>query len=177
MNLDFVLQLITYTVPAVVIAFISYVYFSKLIEKQSLRDRFIIENLSKPQFDSKALKLQACERLVILAERINIKNLLLRINPTTEDINAYQFLLVQHIEQEYEYNIAQQLYISNELWDLITTTKNTTIQYIQVGAVQNNTLTASAFRSKLLQDSIAIQKSSDLITKAIREEAKHHLNT
>ncbi|MDR2223730.1 MAG: hypothetical protein LBE34_13510 [Flavobacteriaceae bacterium] len=177
MDTDFVLQLLMYTIPAVVVAFVSYVYFSKLIEKQTQRDRFIIENLSKSQFDSKALKLQACERLVILGERINIKNLLLRINPTSEDINAYQFLLTQHIEQEYEYNIAQQLYVSNELWDLITSTKNTTIQYIQVSANQNSTLTASAFRSRLLQDSVAIQKGADLVIKAINEEAKHHLNS
>jgi hypothetical protein len=167
-----------YTVPAVVVAFISYVYFSKLIEKQTQRDRFIIENLSsKTEFDSKGLKLQACERLVILGERINIKNLLLRVNPTSEDINAYQFLLTQHIEQEYEYNIAQQLYISSDLWNLITASKNATIQFIQTNANQHNNITATALRSKLLQDSVNIQKSSDLVIKAINEEAKHHLNS
>lgn len=175
MNVDFVLQLVLYTVPALIVAALSYLYFSKLLEKQTQRDQFIIKSLSKPTYDTKAAKMQACERLIILAERTSLKNLLLRTNPTSESSTDYQFLLTQHIEQEFEYNVSQQLYVSAELWDIVLQTKATIILYIQSIAKQNNNVDALTLRSILLQESLQIQHKTDIMAKAIKEEATYTL--
>lgn len=171
MNTDFILQLVLYTVPALVVAALSYLFFARLLEKQNQRDKFIITNLPQTTYDSKAAKMQAYERLLILGERTSLKNILLRTNPISENSKDYQFLLTQHIEQEYEYNVSQQLYISHELWEIVLTTKKTNIMFIQTIANQNKHVDALTLRSLLLQESIKIQAKSDIMNKAIKEEA------
>ncbi len=180
MNIDSVLNLIPYTIPAVVVAGISYVFFQKIIDKQSQRDKFIIDHFTKAtpatnSVDSKALKLQACERLIIFAERSDLKKLLLRIQPISDNVLAYSHLLIQHIEQEFEYNITQQIYVSETLWNIVETNKNSNQQIIQQVASLNQAENVEQFQKLLLEHSVVLQRSTDVLFKAINEEAKFNL--
>lgn len=74
----------------------------------------------------KALQLQAYERLVILTERISLRNLIDRVPPAGSAI-AYQQLLVDTIKQEYEYNLSQQLYVTSQAWQAINSLKEQNI--------------------------------------------------
>ncbi len=180
MNTEIITNIIQYTVPAVVVAGVAYLFFQKLLEKQSQRDRFIISELTKPKeqnstIDSKALKLQACERLVLFAERSDLKKLILRVQPISDNVLAYSHLLIQHIEQEFEYNITQQIYVSEALWNIVETTKNSTLQIIQQVAKLNQAENVEQFQKMLLDHSIILQKSTDVLVKGINEEAKYNL--
>lgn len=178
MNVDVFAQIAAYAIPALVVAGLSYLYFGKILQKQTDRDRFIIDKLSNTgiQIDTKALKLQACERLIIFMERIDLKKLILRIPPTSNDKNAYQLLLTQHIEQEFEYNIAQQIYVSNQLWDIITHAKNTVVNTVQQTANNGSLKDAYELRNQLMTESVSIQKNIDVALLSIKEEAKYVMN-
>src|ERR1700675_2582741 len=54
------------------------------------------------------LKLQAYERLILLADRIALPNLISRSNQPGLSVREMQNLLVQTIRQEFEHNITQQ---------------------------------------------------------------------
>lgn len=177
MDLNFILTSLQYVIPAIVVAGLSYVFFQKIIDKQSKRDYFIIKELTTKDsgIDSKALKLQACERLVIYAERSDLKKLILRVQPLSTDTQAYAHLLVQHLEQEFEYNVTQQLYVSEELWAIVVHTKNTLITVIQQTAKLPEATTALLLQNLLLNESVNIQNKVDILLRAIREETKHNL--
>ncbi|MBX3239987.1 MAG: hypothetical protein KIT80_22075 [Chitinophagaceae bacterium] len=74
----------------------------------------------------KSLQLQAYERLVILAERISLRNLIGRVSPTGTAL-AYQAALVDTIRQEYDYNLSQQLYVSSQAWQAVSSLKEQNI--------------------------------------------------
>src|SRR2546423_2199348 len=100
--------------------------FSYLREKKSL---------SRPaeKADSKAtlpLKLQAYERLVLLADRIALPNLISRVNDTGMSAKEMQVILTQTIRQEFEHNITQQIYVSPEAWEAIRSLKEQNILII-----------------------------------------------
>jgi len=176
MNLNFILTTVQYLLPALVVAGVAYVFFQKILERQAQRDHFIITQLTKDvAIDSKALKLQACERLIIYAERSDFKKLLLRIQPLSTDVQAYAHLLVQHLEQEFEYNVTQQLYVSEELWTIVVLTKNTLITTIQQTAKMPEATSAVVYQNLLLKESIRIQNKVDILLKAIKEETKFNL--
>jgi hypothetical protein len=78
---------------------------------------------SKRQSKSVSLRLQAYERMTLFMERINPSQLLVRITPHSEDKNEYQNFVIAQIEQEYEHNMTQQIYISDECWSIIVTAK------------------------------------------------------
>lgn len=85
------------------------------------------KELEKRSVADTALQLQAYERLTILTERISLKNLLSRISPADMQVGVYQSLLVESIKQEYEYNLSQQLYVSNQVWEALTNLKEQNI--------------------------------------------------
>lgn len=67
------------------------------------------------------LRLQACERFTLMLERIAVPNLLLRTPPPEGATPAeYLALLLLSIRQEFEYNVTQQIYVSDSLWQIIT---------------------------------------------------------
>jgi hypothetical protein len=83
-----------------------------------------------PQSDKSAdsnalltLRLQAYERLVLLADRIALPNLVNRFNQSGLTAREMQSLLVQTIKQEFEHNITQQIYVSAEAWDAVRNLK------------------------------------------------------
>jgi len=65
------------------------------------------------------LKLQAYERLVILCERISLPNLISRVNRPDFSAKEMQYMLVENIKQEFEYNASQQIYVSQTAWEAV----------------------------------------------------------
>ncbi|WHT39203.1 MULTISPECIES: hypothetical protein [Myroides] len=177
MNLNLLLTSLQYVLPALIVAGLAYVFFQKILEKQTQRDRFILAQLSNKDtgIDTKALKLQACERLVIYAERSDLKKLILRVQPLSTDTQAYAHLLVQHLEQEYEYNVTQQLYVSPELWAIVVHTKNALITTIQHTAKLPEATSALLYQNLLLNESVKIQNKVEILLRAIKEETQANL--
>lgn len=76
------------------------------------------------------LRLQAYERLALLAERISLQNLLSRINNSGLNSRQMQVSLIDSIKQEYDYNISQQIYVSPEVWRAINNLKEQNIYIV-----------------------------------------------
>ncbi len=126
-------------------------------------DRTAPPRKSSPQL------LQAYERLTILMERTDLHRLVNRVLPISPVKQDYAHFLIQTIEQEYEFNIGQQIYVTDEAWALITTAKNTIIQDILKTALREELLSADELRTALLKrntkDSI-----TDLAKTRLRKE-------
>jgi len=85
-----------------------------------------------------SLQLQAYERLVILVERIGLRNLI--GNQPTEGLTAreYQAVLVDAIKREFEYNVSQQIYVAPKAWEAVQNLKENNIYVInQLGSFLN----------------------------------------
>lgn len=76
------------------------------------------------------LKLQAYERLLLYVERIQFPVLVKRVFYTGMSRNDFQFSLLQNVQDEYEHNIAQRLYVTEETWQLIDLSKEEVLQNI-----------------------------------------------
>lgn len=77
-----------------------------------------------PEESTRPLQLQAYERLVMLADRISLPNLISRANQPGLDARQMQGLLTDSIKQEVEYNTSQQIYVSKIAWDAIGNLKD-----------------------------------------------------
>ena len=92
------------------------------------------KNLIKknPELNNETLKLrlQAYERLTLLAERIALQNLIIRISNAGLSARQTQSALVEAIKMEYEYNISQQVYVSAEAWRAVNNLKEQNIYIV-----------------------------------------------
>lgn len=73
---------------------------------------------------TKQLQLQAYERLILLADRIALPNLISRLNEPGLGARDMQAVLIHNIKTEFEYNITQQMYVSQDAWDAIRNLKD-----------------------------------------------------
>ncbi len=150
MDFTKIIELLAYTLPAVVTGGVAYYFFSMHTKNEEGRRRYLIHK--EAQKNAMPLRLQAYERLVLFLERINPSKLLIRVTPHSSDKSAYEEYLIAQIEQEYEHNLTQQIYISAEAWDVITTAKSATIQLIRKANMSETTDSANKLREVVLTD-------------------------
>ena len=70
------------------------------------------------------LRLQAYERLILLMERLNPQELVMRYVSHAGTVADLQLLLLSAVRSETEHNFSQQLYVSNEAWTQVTAARN-----------------------------------------------------
>jgi hypothetical protein len=80
------------------------------------------------------LRMAAYERCMLLLERISPQALIPRVDTSGKEARDFQLRLVQEIRSEFEHNLAQQLYISEEAWAQMTRTKENIILLIHKSA-------------------------------------------
>lgn len=68
-------------------------------------------------------RLQAYERMCLFLERISPPNLLLRLNNPIYSSRELHKILLDEIRNEYNHNVSQQIYMSEEVWNMIKSSK------------------------------------------------------
>ena len=79
---------------------------------------------------------------------------MVRIIPISENKFDYQNYVIAQIEQEYEHNLSQQIYMSEECWSIITSSKNKTIQLIRTAIASETVTNADTLREYVLKNSM-----------------------
>jgi len=121
------------------------------------------------------LKLQAYERLVLLADRIALPNLITRVNQSGLSAKETQVLLTQTIKQEYEHNITQQIYVSPEAWEAVRNLKEQNLLIInQVSSFLPTNATGAELNKSLMELLVENPKASlhNIVSDALSYEAK-----
>jgi hypothetical protein len=111
MDITLVLTLVS---AAIVAGFAGWLIYLQ----RKARTQEIIANNKKVE-GSQQLQLQAYERLVLLADRIALPKLIGRLNQADIPAREFQFILIQAIREEFDYNITQQIYVSADAWTAI----------------------------------------------------------
>jgi hypothetical protein len=98
------------------------------------------------------MRFQAFERLTVFLERITPNHLVLRVKPGNMPLGAYRKILVDTIRQEYDYNVSQQVYISDKSWNSIVSAKSQVVSMInKVSAEMDENATAADLSRKLIE--------------------------
>jgi hypothetical protein len=83
-------------------------------------------------------RMAAYERVALFLERIHPDRLLIRVPPQGLKVKDYRSLLVDSIRMEFEHNVSQQVYISDEAWSLVVNAKSATVGMINNWAQECN---------------------------------------
>ena len=151
MTSDAILQLFAFLLPAVVTGVVAYYFFKGHIKNEDGRRRYLLHK--DTQKETLPIRLQAYERIALFLERITISNLVVRVSPTTAAKADYENLLIRNIENEFEHNLSQQIYMSDSCWNVVKASKNATIQEIRkIGMSPNDS--ADKFREAILNETM-----------------------
>ncbi len=167
MNGDSILQLFAYLLPAVVTGVIAFYFFRLHTKNEEGRRRFLLHKDS--QKETLPVRLQAYERMALFLERIAINNLVVRVGPKGQDKSNYENLLIKQIEKEFEHNLSQQIYMSDECWNIIKAAKSATIQIIR-SAGMSESETADKLREDILNQTMDKQSPSTTALAFVKKE-------
>lgn len=80
------------------------------------------------------LRLQAYERMILFLERMSPNSLVVRLQTQNQNARQLQMDMLSLIRAEFEHNLAQQLYISKQAWDVVVSAKENVIKIINIAA-------------------------------------------
>jgi len=165
---DQLIESIAYILPAAVTGFVAYYMFNGFLNQQNSDKKMAL--LAEKRKEALPIKLQAYERMLLFCDRINPVKMLIRVKPVSEDTNDYLHLLIANIEQEFEHNLVQQIYISNETWTAIVATKNAIINKLKQVAESSNS--ANDLRENVLIDYSKTLPPTETAISFIKNEVK-----
>ncbi len=170
MEISQIIGYFAYLLPAIVVGIVAYYFFKGHIQNEEGRRRYLIQKEAQNQV--LPLRLQAYERVTLFLERIDPKKLLLRVKPFSDAVQQYENLLIQSIDNEFEHNIAQQIYVSADCWNTVTAAKNATAQLIRKTAMNEKVDTADKLREMLLNHFMGEVTPSQKALAYVKQEVK-----
>jgi len=168
MDASKIIEIIAYCLPALITGATAYYVFDLHIKSETNRKNFQARKENQKQI--LPLRLQAYQRMTLFLERIDPNKLLLRITPNSQNKQEYENLLILHIEQEFEHNLAQQIYISDNCWNVIKTVKNTIIQTIRKTNRNQEIDSADKLRQTILTDLLNAPSPTNIALSVIKKE-------
>ncbi len=107
------------------------------------------------------LKIQAYERMVLYLERIRFSVLVKRVFMPGMSRIDLQFALIQNVQDEFEHNMAQRLYVSEPVWFNIIIVRDEVLKSINAAFNDNNDADAA------LMAQIIASMDNSLIDRAV----------
>lgn len=121
------------------------------------------------------LRLQAYERLTLLVDRISLPNLVGRTPADGLTARDMQFVLTRNIRDEFEYNITQQIYVSEDVWNAVKGLKEKNLLLVnQAAAALPADASGVALQRAILEFLVTDQHARlpELVSQALSFEAK-----
>jgi hypothetical protein len=163
-----IIEILAYTIPSIITGAVAYFLFDSHFKDQQNTRRWLLQK--DHQAATLPLRLQAYERMTLFMERINPSQLMVRIVPLSENKNDYQNFVIAQIEQEFEHNLSQQIYISEKCWSIIVTAKNATIQMMRLADKNENIKDADGLRQAVISDLLEKPSPSSAALAFIKNE-------
>lgn len=125
-------EVLKYTLPALIVMGTAYLILKTFIDDESKKRR--IEYRTNNYKVITPIRLQAYERVILFLERISPDSLISRLNAPGLTNQKLQSDMLSLIRAEFEHNMSQQIYISNQAWEVTKSAKENIIKLINSAA-------------------------------------------
>lgn len=113
------------------------------------------------------IRLQAYERMALFLERISPHNLILRVNDPAYNVAQLHQRMLMEIREEYNHNLSQQVYMSDQAWGLV---KNSMEEVVGLINKSSNNMPPEARGielAKMVFENL-VQRNEDPVSKALK---------
>jgi len=130
-----IIEILKITIPSLIVLVTSYLVMKTFIDRELNKQKqdFKINNskLITP------IRLQAYERLIMFVERISPESLFVREFTPGMTTQQMHMTLLNAIRSEFEHNLSQQIYVSEESWNEVKAAKESVIRLINTAALSS----------------------------------------
>jgi hypothetical protein len=160
--MDTFLEILKYILPSFVMFGALYFVMNRFLETEHRKQLMLLRKDNNTV--TTPLRLQAYERLVLFLERTSMDKLVLRVNKPGMSANLLKAELLRTIQQEFDHNLTQQLYVSNTSWDTVKKVADESLKVVKLAATQMKpNSTAMDLAQKIFEIMTKLEKSPSQI--------------
>lgn len=132
--IDYLFDLFMILIPASMVVIVVRVMLKNHFD--DVKSRANLEHSKEQKRDLRPLQMQAYERLILFLERIQPDSLMMRNQKQGMSARALHTAMLRSIRHEYEHNLTQQLYVSEQAWKLVLMAKDEVTKVVNLSAAQ-----------------------------------------
>ena len=117
---DFI-EVLKYLTPLIVLLIAVLLILKHFSDKEKSKQKYDIIKSNNKLITP--IRLQAYERIILLLERIKPDAVALRVQKSNFTATQMQILMLETIRKEFNHNLSQQIYVSEETWAAIVNAK------------------------------------------------------
>lgn len=127
-KMELLADILKITIPALIVFLTAWLVLRYMIrnDQDKRRQELILQNSRTVT----PIKLQAYERIILLLERISLESLLVRVSSTDMTAQQLHSTLLNTIRSEFEHNLSQQIYMSQQAWEVVRNARSNMIKII-----------------------------------------------
>jgi len=171
--MDVLLEFAKLLIPAAAVLYGMYLVVKSFIQKEL--DKGLVDVKTKNAEIILPMRLQAYERISLFLERLSPNNLVIRVRDNSFSAVQFHQALIQDIREEYNHNLSQQIYVSDNAWNLVKGAKEEIISVINQSAEGLSPDTKSLELAKRIFEKILERKADP--TAAALSQIKEEVRT
>lgn len=166
------MEILAYSIPALVVLAATWLVMHKLFNNEQEKRLWELKRLSQKEISP--IRLRAYERLTLLLERTTPDRMLMEMNLREMTIPQVQQQLLRTIRLEYDHNLSQQIYVSDEVWDKIIHARDEMGAFVTAMAagMPEGSSTLDYAKTLITAYSTNGETPNSLALSALKEEAK-----
>jgi len=130
--MESIIEIAKWLLPAILVFIAVWMVFEN--SRKSELKRYAYELRSKGRQTTLPIQLKAHERMMLFLERINPEALIMRLQRPNLTVQELHGQLLKTIRQEWDHNVSQQLYISDEAWQQIKIARENVVKLVNTEA-------------------------------------------
>lgn len=148
--MEYLFYAVLVLVPSALVFGVAYFFIQKLTQDKQLVHAG--EMRKERQRHILPMKVEAYQRLILLLERIHPNSIVMRVHHPTKNAALMQHELLDQIRSEFEHNLAQQMFVSPQAWEMVKRSKDELLQLVHItGKAMEPDSSAMDFSAKLFE--------------------------
>lgn len=166
------IEILKYCIPALCVLLATWLVMHKFYKSEEQKRLWELKRLSQKEISP--LRMRAYERLALLLERTTPEHLLVELHLGEMTILQVQQHLMRTIRIEYDHNLSQQIYVSDEVWQLILSAREQIVAFVNTMAQQMPPESTAIDYAKVLITAFASNgiTTNEKAMQALRNEAR-----
>ena len=164
-------EILKYCIPALIVLLATWIVMYKLFQNEQQKREWELKKAAQKEISP--IRLRAYERLALVLERTQPEHLLMNLDVSQFTVPQLQQRLLQTIRLEFDHNISQQIYVSEQVWDKIVAARGQMLAFVSAMAMQLPPDSTSLDYAKTLLTAYSTngETANETALHALKEEA------
>jgi len=132
--MEYLFYAVLVIVPSAMVFGVAYFFIKQLTQNRQITVHS--EMRKERQMHVLPMKVEAYQRLILFLERIHPNSMVMRVHNPAKNAVLIQHEILEQIRSEFEHNIAQQMFVSPQAWDMVKRSKDELVQLAHIAGKQ-----------------------------------------